>query len=341
MRKTLLVFLLIAALAGAFILWKVFGPAIKNPDKKFLYIPTNGTYPTLKDSLKKNGFLSGFYFFDQLSKYSKLPKNIKPGKYRVEHGMSLYHLVRKLRSGSQEPVNLVITKIRTPEDLAKRIGRILEIDSARAMQYLASNDSLRAFDVDTNTVLTDVLPNTYTFFWTASMTTVLEKLNRAKEKFWNEERRASAARHGLTPTQVYIIASIVEEETNKQSDKGKIASVYINRLRKGMPLAADPTIKFALKDFGLNRIYHKHLDVVSPYNTYRNAGLPPGPICTPSEKTIDAVLNAPETDYLFFVAKPDFSGYSNFATSYAEHLKYAKAYQEALDKLYQNRQSGQ
>lgn len=341
MRKILLVSILVVVLAVAFLLWNVFGPAIHNPEKKFLYIPTSSTYADLKDSLRKNKFVSGFYFFDKLANYSKLPKNIRPGKYKVEDGMSLYHLIRKLRSGRQEPVNLVITKIRTPEDLAKRIGRILEIDSAQAMQFLSNNDSLRAFDVDTNTVLTDVLPNTYTFFWTATMETVFEKLNKAKAKFWNDTRKGAAESHGLTPTQVYILASIVEEETNKQGDKGKIASVYINRLRKGMPLAADPTIKFALKDFSLTRIYHKHLDVVSPYNTYRNAGLPPGPICTPSEKTIEAVLGAPETDYLFFVAKPDFSGYSNFATSYAEHLQYAKAYQQALDEWMKKKQSGQ
>ena len=142
----------------------------------------------------------------------------------------------------------------------------------------------------------------------------------------------------LTPKQVYILASIVEEETNKQEDKGKIASVYINRMKKGMKLAADPTVKFALKDFALKRIYHKHLAIESPYNTYQITGLPPGPICTPSIKTIDAVLNSPETDYLFFVARSDFSGYSDFASSYQQHEAYAKAYQQALDSLVRSRQ---
>jgi len=132
---------------------------------------------------------------------------------------------------------------------------------------------------------------------------------------------------------VYTLASIVEEETNKEEDKGKIASVYINRLNKGMRLGADPTVKFALKDFGLKRIYEKHLRVPSPYNTYLNSGLPPGPICTPSLKTIDAVLDAPATSYLYFVAKPELNGYSNFASSYEEHLRFAKAYQQALDTL--------
>ena len=341
MRKAILILLLLVLFVAVFLLWSVFGPAVNNSSKKFLYVPTNGSYEGLKDSLQQNKFLSGFYFFDQLADYVKLQKNIKPGKYRVENGMSLYHLIRKLRSGRQDPVNLVITKIRTPEDLAARLGKILEIDSSGAMNYLKSNDSLREFGVDTNTVLTDVLPNTYTFFWTSKMPVIFEKFNRAKKKFWNKEREEEASRHGLTPDQVYTLASIVEEETNMQADKGKIASVYINRLRKGIPLAADPTVKYALKDFSLKRIYHKHLDVVSPYNTYRNAGLPPGPICTPSEKTIDAVLRAPETSYLFFVAKPDFSGYSNFAVTYAEHLKYAKEYQQALDELIMRKRSSQ
>jgi len=137
---------------------------------------------------------------------------------------------------------------------------------------------------------------------------------------------------------VYILSSIVEEETNKQEDKGKIASVYLNRLRSGIKLAADPTIKFALRDFGLKRIFFKHISYPSPYNTYLNAGLPPGPICTPSIKTIDEVLNAPATNYLYFVAKPDFSGYSNFATSYQEHKKNAKAYQQALDSIILSKQ---
>jgi UPF0755 protein len=161
----------------------------------------------------------------------------------------------------------------------------------------------------------------------------LKRLQTEQQNFWEKNNRLQKAESlGFTPKQVYTIASIVEEETNKHNEKGNIASVYINRFHKGMPLGADPTVKFALKDFGLKRIYHKHLQVESPFNTYRNQGLPPGPICTPSPKTIDAVLNAPKTDYIFFVAKSDFSGYHTFATNYADHLRYAKEYQKALDE---------
>lgn len=333
MRRAISYLIILIVIAAGLILWKVFGPAVNNPKHKFLYIPSHATFAQLKDSLKKNELISSFYVFDKLAGYAKLPENVKPGKYKVGNGMSIYRLVRNLRSGRQESVNLVITKIRTKEDLAVKIGRYLEIDSLRALEFLNNNDSLKKFKVDTNTVLTDVFPDTYTYFWTASMNKVFEKFIREKEKFWNDARLKLASEHNLTPEQVYTLASIVEEETNKDNDKGKIASVYINRLKKGMPLAADPTIKFAVKDFSIKRIYHNLLGVSSPFNTYRNPGLPPGPICTPSIKTIDAVLNAPQTNFLYFVAKPDFSGYSNFSETYAEHLTNAKAYQKALDSL--------
>jgi UPF0755 protein len=338
MRKAFLFILIAIIVIFAFCLWQVFGPTLSNPNKKFLYIKTNSTYRQVKDSLQKNGILTGFFWFDKIADYAKYPKNIKPGKYKIADGMSMYDLVKMLRSGRQVPVNLVITKLRTKEDLAKKIAINFEIDSLTAISFLNNNDSLAKFDVDSNTVMTDVIPNTYTYRWTTSIQNIFKKLNKEEEKFWNKERLQKAQRLQLTPKEVYTLASLVEEETNKQSDKGKIASVYLNRIKKGMRLAADPTVKFAMKDFELKRIYHKHLEFESPYNTYRNAGLPPGPICTPSIKTIDAVLDAPDTDYLFFVARADFSGYSDFASTYQQHLMYAKAYQQALDSLIKSRQ---
>ena len=189
--------------------------------------------------------------------------------------------------------------------------------------------------------MTIVIPNTYSFYWTATVTKIFDKLKAEQENFWDKNNRLQKAETlGFTPTQVYTIASIVEEETNKQDEKGNIASVYINRYHKGMPLGADPTVKFALKDFSLKRIYNKHLQVVSPFNTYRNRGLPPGPICTPSAKTIDAVLDAPKTDYIFFVAKSDFSGYHTFTTNYTDHLRVAKEYQLALDAYLLRKKNG-
>ena len=341
LKKVFLFLLLIIFLIGAWCAWNVFGPAIHNPEKKFLYIRTGGNYQDVKDSLQKNNIITGDFWFDKIAKYVDYPQNVKAGKYKIGDGMSLYHLMKMLRSGKQLPVNLVITKLRTKEDLAKRIAARFEVDSSTAIQFLNNADTLLQFDVDTNTVMTDVIPNTYTYTWNTSMKNIFTKLYDESKKFWNPERLQKADRLKLSPKEVYALASIVEEETNKQDDKGKIASVYINRLRKGMRLAADPTVKFAMKDFELKRIYHKHLAFVSPYNTYLNAGLPPGPICTPSIKTIDAVLDAPETDYLFFVARADFSGYSDFAPTYSEHQVNAKAYQQALDSLIKAKQQDQ
>ena len=337
-RRVIFYIILIIGVVFAFCIWKVFGPAINNPANKFLYIKTGSSYQQVKDSLIKNDLLKESFWFDKIAKYADYPRKIKAGKYKITDGMSLYHLIKILRSGKQTPVNLVITKLRTKEDLAKKIAANFETDSITAINFLNDEEALRQFDVDTNTVMTDVIPNTYTYQWNTPVKNIFIKLDKEERKFWNEERLEKARRLQLTPKQIYILASIVEEETNKTEDKGKIASVYINRLRKGMKLAADPTVKFAMKDFGLKRIYHKYLEFASPYNTYMNAGLPPGPICTPSIKTIDAVLDSPDTEYLFFVARSDFSGYSDFASTYQQHKVFAKAYQQALDSLIKSRQ---
>ena len=333
MKKVIRLIFLIVILAGLVIAWLVFGPGVHNPGKKFLYIKTGSTYSDVTDSLKQKGFVKNLLVFNNLAQLAKYKQNVKPGKYKIPDGLSLYRLIKMLRAGRQEPVNLVIIKLRTRDDLAKKIAANFETNLETATNFFDNNDSLASFGLDTNTVMTSVIPNTYTFTWTTPVQNIFKRLNTEAKKFWNDQRSEKATRLGLTPKEVYTLASIVEEETNKQSDKGKIASVYLNRISKGMRLAADPTIKFAMKNFELKRIYHNYLDFPSPYNTYTHSGLPPGPICTPSIKTIDAVLDAPTTSFLFFVARADFSGYSDFAETYAEHLVYAKAYQKALDSL--------
>lgn len=338
MRKIVLYVFLIVLVFIVYCLWNIFGPVVNNPGKKFLYIPTGSTYQNVKERLLNNKMISNGFWFDKIADYAGYPEKVKAGKYKITNDMSLYHLVKMLRAGRQEPVNLVITKLRTKADLAKKISSQFETDSLSVIRFMNNEDSVRQFNVDTNTVMTIVIRDTYTYFWNNSVDNIFRKLYKGAQNFWTAERKEKAQKLGLTPVQVYTLASIVEEETNKDSDKGKIASVYINRLKKGMRLAADPTVKFALNDFSLTRIYNKNLQFPSPYNTYLNAGLPPGPICTPSVKTIDAVLDSPQTDYLFFVARPDFSGYSNFASDYQQHQVFAKAYQVALDSLILSRQ---
>lgn len=317
--------------------WMVFGSSTNFPeDKKSLFIKTGSSFNEVSKNLQEEGFINSQTFYKWVSVILKF-KSVKPGKYVFEKKSSLVSIIRTLKQGKQTPVNLVINKLRLKEDLARKIAANFECDSLSFISILNNNDSLKAYGLDTNTVMTAVIPNTYSLVWTTPAIKIFRKLYYEQEKFWNRERKQKAKALNLTTGQVYTLASIVEEETNMEDDKGKIASVYLNRMNKGMKLAADPTVKFAMKDFAIKRIYNKHLEFPSPYNTYQQTGLPPGPICTPSFKTIDAVLNAPSTNYLFFVAKPDFKGYSNFAANYEEHLQYAKAYQQALDELMQTK----
>lgn len=333
MKKILLVFLLFGLVAGAYIGWQIFGPTVSAPAGKYLFIKTDATYHEVKNSLRTKGIIASDFFFEKVARQAGYDKNIKPGRYEIENGSSLVSLIKKLKRGEQSPVRLVINKLRTKEDLAGKVGNNFEVDSASVIAFLLNNDSLAKYNYDTNTIMTMIIPNTYFITWNGSFKKIFTRFKNEHDKFWNKTRLQKAAALQLTPEQVYTIASIVEEETNKKEDKSLIASVYINRIKKGMRLEADPTVKYALRDFGLKRIRHGHLDYQSPYNTYRNPGLPPGPICTPSMETIDEVLNTKPTDYIFFVAKPDFNGYSNFATTYAQHLVFAKAYQKALDSL--------
>ncbi len=332
-KKIFLGTLLVFFAAAGFIAWQIFGPTVSAPEEKYFYIKTGSVYADVKKSLTDQKVISNNFFFDRIAKLLKYPQLVKAGRYQIKNGISLYRLLRMLRSGNQVPVNLVINKLRTKEDLAQKIAENFECNAADFMRSLNDPVSLQNYHVDSNTVMTVVIPNSYSIFWNSTADKILKKLFNEKEKFWNAERLQKAKVLNLTPIQVYSMASIVEEETNATEDKGKIASVYLNRLETGMKLQADPTVKFAMKDFGLKRIMRKHLSFSSPFNTYQNFGLPPGPICTPSVKTIDAVLHAPQTNYIYFVAKPDLNGYSNFASSYAEHLVFAKAYQRALDSL--------
>ena len=333
MKKIILITILVMLLAGAYSAWHVFGPTVSAPENKYLYIRTGATYNEVKNSLKEQKIIPGTFFFDLIAKRVKYNKNIKPGRYEIKGHSSLVNLVRMLKAGRQSAVRLVINKLRTKEDFAGKIAQQFETDSAEVMSFINNNDSLLKYNLDTNTVMTTIIPNSYLFWWNVPFKTMFMRFVEQKQRFWDGKRAAKAVALNLTPEQVYSMASIVEEETTKQDDKGLIASVYINRIRKGMRLEADPTVKYAMRNFGLKRILHGHLAYPSLYNTYQHTGLPPGPICTPSITTIDAVLDAPQTDYIYFVAKPDFNGYSNFAATYPEHLVFANAYRRALDSL--------
>lgn len=333
MKRFLLLILFVLLLAAAFIGWRILGPGTAfSGDNYALYIRDGMTYEQLRNLLQKDTVVVSQSFFDWVAARMDYPANLKAGKYEIKKDMSLLNILRMLHNGRQTPVHVVIVKFRTLEGLAGAVGRKFECDSEGIAAFLHNNDSLQPFGVDSNTFLTVVMPNTYSYFWNTPPSAIFRKMFASYKIWWTPERVREAAAKGLTPTTATILASIVEEETNASSDKGKIASVYLNRLTKRMKLGADPTIKFALRDFEMKRIYDKDLKVESPYNTYKYEGLPPGPICTPSSQTLDAVLTAPATNYLYFAARPDNSGYSNFAATYKEHLQNAKAYQGWEDK---------
>ncbi|HET6256267.1 MAG TPA: endolytic transglycosylase MltG [Puia sp.] len=335
MKRFFLALLIVLLFALGFVAWRILGSGTAfSGDSYALYVRTGMTYDQLRNLLIKDTVIESPAFFDWVAARMDYPANIKAGKYEIRKDMSILGILRMLRNGRQTPVHLVILKFRTLEGLAGAVGRKFECDSDGIAAFIHNDDSLRPFGVDSNTLLTIVMPNTYSYFWNTPPSAIFKKMYSNYKAWWTPDRVRQAAGKGLTPATATILASIVEEETNAQSDKGKIASVYLNRMQKRIKLGADPTVKYALRDFELKRIYDKDLKVESPYNTYLHDGLPPGPICTPSSQTLDAVLDAPATNYLYFVAKPDNSGYSNFATTYKEHMQNAKAYQDWLDRQY-------
>ncbi len=327
-----LIILVITACVLVFAGAKVLGPNTGTfKQGEFLYIHTGSNYDQLKTALQDGGFISDISSFDILAGWVKLPAHIHPGKYHIKDGMSNFEIIRLLRSGRQTQVTLVINKLRTKKDFVTLLSTNLEADSNALQQLMSDKDYLSHYGLDTNTVMAAVMQDTYFFHWNTSADKAFKKIAENYTHFWNATHKDEAHNEGFTPAQVVTIASIVDEETNLNDDKPKIASVYINRLRKGMKLQADPTVKFAVGDFTIRRIAGDMLQNASPYNTYRYEGLPPGPICTPSTSSIEAVLKAPKTTYLYFCAKEDFSGYSNFASTYDEQLKNAHAYQQALN----------
>ncbi len=335
MIKKIVAFFAIIVLISIFAAaWIVFAPATKfDASARYVFVRTSpSSEEQIMYQLDTGNIIRSTSVFNFLVNRTNAWQHVKTGRFEIKKGESLFSFLRTLKNNHQSAVRLTIKKIRIAEDLARIIGKNFSTDSLSTLLFLSNNDSLARLNIDKNTLMTIIIPDTYFLNWNTSVRNILERLKAEQENFWQKNNRVQKATElNLTPKQVYILASIVEEETNKNDEKGNVASVYLNRLNKGMPLAADPTIKYALKNFALTRIYYGYLKLPSPYNTYINKGLPPGPICTPQPVTIDAVLNEPRTDYLFFVAKSDFSGYHQFTNNFAEHEKYAKLYQQALN----------
>lgn len=297
----------------------------------YLYIPTNASFKQVVDSLQKNKIVHDHVYFGLVSKLMKYQENIKPGRYKIKKGDNNIDVVRKLRAGDQDPLNITFNNIRTKEDLAERLSLKLEVKHEDLLNKLYDTATAKKYGLDTATIMTMFIPNTYEFFWTASVDEVFERMHREHKNFWTEERLKKAEKLNLTPVQVTILASIVEAETNKDSEKATIAGVYLNRLNKGWLLQADPTVKYAVNDWAIRRVTFEHTKTDSPYNTYKYTGLPPGPITLPSIVSIDAVLNHEEHKYMFFVASPVNPGYHTFSETFSQHVKSAKQYHKHLN----------
>lgn len=335
MKKKNLLFLL--ALIGVIgMVWayvRYFKPNVVDfTGKKYLYIRTGSGWKEVIDSLNSHHLLIDENSFNDMAVTMGVDKQVHPGRYALEPGMSNYSLLKLLRSGVQSPVKLTLNKLRTKEQIIHKLSSQLEPDSTAFARLFSDSTFLNSYGIGASQIQVLFMPNTYELYWNTSSEKVISKIAKSHQQFWNAERKARAKQLNLSIPDIITLASIVEEETNKHDEKPRIASVYLNRLKIGMKLGADPTVKFAVGDFTLRRILNIHTQKASPYNTYQVAGLPPGPICTPGKESIEAVLNHEETKYLFFCAKEDFSGYHNFASTYNEHLENARRYQQALNQ---------
>lgn len=332
--------LLALGLAGAVALWfawiypVLFRPNVRQAEEPhILYLPTGSDFTDLTEGLASAGVLHDPGRFEQAARLMQLPERVLPGKYRLTSGWNNLELVRHLRSGSQEPVRVVINNLRLREDLAGRLAARLEPDSLAFLDALYRvRDYVPEIPLGEDSSLCLFIPNTYEMWWTTSPAGLLERMWRENQRFWHTGRLDKAAALGLTPVQVYILASIVEKETLVAAEKPRVAGVYLNRLRVGMPLQADPTVVFALRAFDKERILYEDLEVDSPYNTYRYPGLPPGPICMPEISSIDAVLDAESHDFLYFCARADNSGAHAFASTLSAHQENARRFQRWLNQ---------
>ncbi|MEI7829866.1 MAG: endolytic transglycosylase MltG [Prolixibacteraceae bacterium] len=298
-----------------------------------LYIHEKDTFEQVVKILKENDCLTNVASFERFAEIKDYDTNIRPGAYRIKPGWSNNELINILRSGAQSPVMVKFNSVRTLEDLAGKLARQLMCDSSSFLTLFKNDSSTIRMGFVPATLPALFIPNTYSIYWTISPSGFLTRMKREHELFWNDARKLKAKNIGLSTNQVATLASIVQEESNKNDDRAMIAGVYLNRLKKNWPLQADPTIRFALGDFTIRRILTAQLEVDSPYNTYKNAGLPPGPVNIPEISALDAVLNYKVHDYYYFCAKEDFSGYTNFAKTLSEHNRNAKRYHEALSRM--------
>jgi len=294
-------------------------------------VPTGSDFGRLCDSLSASGLLGNEKKFERLARARKLDRSVHPGRYALKAGTTYAELIDRLRAGLQSPVRVTFNNVRTLDRLAGSVTRRIELDSAALYAALSDPATAEHYGYTPQTFMAMFVPDTYEFYWNCTAGEFLDRMKKESDRFW-KKRQDRLVRSGLSREEAVTLASIVYEETKKKEEMPRVAGVYINRLRRGMPLQADPTVKFALGDFAIRRVLFSHLEVDSPYNTYKHTGLPPGPICMPSIAAIDAVLDFEEHDYLYFCAKDDLSGAHTFARTLSEHNRNAQAYARALNR---------
>ncbi len=300
-------------------------------DYKIFYIPTGSTYDEVKNALEHKNILINKRSFQWVAEKKEYPSSVKAGRYKIRNGMSNNELVNMLRSGNQDPVMLVFNNIRSFYQLAGKVSGYIESDSLEVLSHLLDDQLPEKYGFTKETFVAMFIPDTYEFFWSGSPVDFTNRMAREYEKFW-EKRDKKLEKLKMTREEVSTLASIVDEETIHNDENKIVAGLYINRLTQGIPLQADPTLKFALGDFSRKRILNADKKIVSPYNTYLHKGLPPGPISIPSVSAIDGVLNYENHNYIFMCAKADFSGYHSFARSLRQHNRNASEYQKALNQ---------
>jgi UPF0755 protein len=328
--------LLIIALAVGWQFYKkIYLPNVETGGKEmYLYIATGSSENAVLDSLLSMGVLKDADAYQWMAEQKNYQgRNVVPGKYPLKDGMSNNELLNHLRAGNgRVDVAVQFNQIQTKAQLAGRLAHQIEPDSLTVYQWLTHADSIAAYGFTDETIMAMFIPNTYYLTWNTSTPQLMQRMAREYKAFWTAERQAKAQEAGLTQSEVVTLASIVYWETKKPEDMPKVAGVYMNRLKVGMPLQADPTLIFAIGDFSMKRVLNKDKEIESPYNTYKYLGLPPGPILIPPIIFVDAVLNYEKHDYYYFVAKEDMSGDSYFAKTYQQHLVYARRYQKALNE---------
>lgn len=336
-KKTILlsiiaIVILLCIAVGGTGYYLLFAPQFHPEKTVYVYVDRDDTADSIYNKIKQTGRVNRFTGFQWMAKYKDFSRNIHTGRYAIRPNDNVYHVYSRFSRGYQEPINLTIGSVRTLDRLARSIGKQLMIDSAEIATQMFDTTFQSKLGYNNATLSCLFIPETYQVYWDMSVDELFRRMQQEHERFWNQDRLAQATTLGMTQEEICTLASIVEEETNNNEEKPMVAGLYINRLQKDMPLQADPTIKFALQDFGLRRITNEHLKVNSPYNTYLNTGLPPGPIRIPSKKGIESVLNYTKHNYIYMCAKEDFSGTHNFASNYADHMANARKYWKALNE---------